>query len=117
MSEAQKKLATGGGDAQIEEVGGVKLTARNLGDVPPRDLKGLADAIGRQMGGGVVALEAGTGRRPRVTGGRAAKDAIDPNGSPPRRLNCGTSRGCDHGTARAVARFSAHGPPCGNGRD
>jgi alanyl-tRNA synthetase len=56
LSEAQKKLATGGAAAVVEEVGGVKLSARNLGDVPPRDLKGLADAIGKQMGGGVVAL-------------------------------------------------------------
>ena len=56
LSEAQKKLATGGGATQVEDVGGVKLSARNLGDVPPRDLKGLADAIGKQMGGGVVAL-------------------------------------------------------------
>jgi alanyl-tRNA synthetase len=56
LSEAQKKLATGGSAAVVEEVGGVKLSARNLGDVPPRDLKGLADAIGKQMGGGVVAL-------------------------------------------------------------
>jgi alanyl-tRNA synthetase len=57
LSEAQKKLATGGGAAAIEEIGGVKLSARNLGDVPPRDLKSLADAIGKQMeGGGVVAL-------------------------------------------------------------
>ncbi len=56
VGEVQKKLATGGGSAAVEEVGGVKLSARNLGDVPPRDLKGLADAIGKQMGGGVVAL-------------------------------------------------------------
>jgi alanyl-tRNA synthetase len=56
LSEAQKKLATGGAAAEIEDVGGVKLSARNLGDVPPRDLKGLAEAIGKQMGGGVVAL-------------------------------------------------------------
>ncbi|WP_284947943.1 alanine--tRNA ligase [Acidisoma cladoniae] len=57
LSEAQKKLATGGGAAAIEDIGGVKLSARNLGDVPPRDLKSLADAIGKQMeGGGVVAL-------------------------------------------------------------
>jgi alanyl-tRNA synthetase len=56
LSEAQKKLATGGTAAEIEEVGGVKLSARNLGDVSPRELKGLAEAIGKQMGGGVVAL-------------------------------------------------------------
>ncbi|GAB0114116.1 alanine--tRNA ligase [Acidisoma sp. C75] len=56
LSETQKKLATGGSAAEIEEVGGVKLSARNLGDVPPRDLKGLAEAIGKQIESGVVAL-------------------------------------------------------------
>ena len=39
-----------------EDVGGVMLTARNTGEVPARDLKGLADAIGKQQGSGVVAL-------------------------------------------------------------
>jgi alanyl-tRNA synthetase len=56
VTELQKKLATGGGAAEVEEIGGVKLAARNLGEVPPRDLKGLADAIGKQLGSGVVAL-------------------------------------------------------------
>ena len=35
---------------------GVRLAARNLGEVPPRELKSLADAIGKQMGSGIVAL-------------------------------------------------------------
>jgi alanyl-tRNA synthetase len=56
VGELQKKLATGGAAAGIEEVGGVRLAARHLGDVPARDLKGLAEAIGKQMEGGVVAL-------------------------------------------------------------
>ncbi|HEY2615957.1 MAG TPA: alanine--tRNA ligase, partial [Acetobacteraceae bacterium] len=56
VTELQRKLATGGGGAEVEEVNGVKLAARNLGEVPARDLKGLADAIGRQIGSGVVAL-------------------------------------------------------------
>ncbi len=56
VAELQKKLATGGGSAAAEEINGVKLSARNLGEVPPRDLKGLADAIGKQQGSGVVAL-------------------------------------------------------------
>ncbi|HTH99388.1 MAG TPA: alanine--tRNA ligase-related protein, partial [Acidisoma sp.] len=55
LSEAQKKLATGG-TAEIEEAGGVKLAARNLGEVSPRELKGLAEAIGKQIESGVVAL-------------------------------------------------------------
>jgi alanyl-tRNA synthetase len=56
VTELQKKLATGGAAAEIEDIGGVKFSARNLGEVPARDLKGLADAIGKQMGSGVVAL-------------------------------------------------------------
>jgi alanyl-tRNA synthetase len=56
VADLQRRLATGGGGTDVEEVNGVKLAARNLGDVPARDLKGLADAIGRQIGPGVVAL-------------------------------------------------------------
>ncbi len=56
VGELQRKLATGGSAAEVEEIGGVRFAARNLGDVPARDLKGLAEAIGKQLGGGVVAL-------------------------------------------------------------
>ena len=56
MAELQRKLATGGVGGEVEEVNGVRLAARNLGEVPARDLKGLADAIGKQLGSGVVAL-------------------------------------------------------------
>jgi alanyl-tRNA synthetase len=57
VAELQRKVATGGAAAEIEEVAGIRFTARNLGDVPARDLKGLAEAIGQQIGGGgVVAL-------------------------------------------------------------
>jgi alanyl-tRNA synthetase len=56
VADLQTKLATGGGAAEAEEVGGVKFAARNLGDVPARDLKGIAEAIGKQIESGVVAL-------------------------------------------------------------
>jgi alanyl-tRNA synthetase len=56
VAELQRKLATGGTGTELEEVSGVKLAARNLGEVPARDLKGLAEAIGKQVGSGVVAL-------------------------------------------------------------
>ncbi len=59
LSELQRRIALGGaGDAAPapETVGSVPLVARNLGDVPARELKGLAEAIGRQIGSGVVAL-------------------------------------------------------------
>ena len=35
---------------------GIALSARDMGETPARDLKGLAEAIGKQMGSGVVAL-------------------------------------------------------------
>ncbi len=54
--ELQKKLATGGAASGSEEVGGVRLAARNVGEVPARELKGLAEAIGKQQGPGVVVL-------------------------------------------------------------
>jgi alanyl-tRNA synthetase len=56
VAELQKKLATGGGGAAAEIINGITLSARNLGEVPAKDLKGLADAIGKQQGSGVVAL-------------------------------------------------------------
>jgi len=56
VADLQKKLATGGTAAAVEEIGGIKLSARNMGDVPARDLKGLAEAIGKQQESGVVAL-------------------------------------------------------------
>ena len=54
--DLQRKLVTGASPNEAESVGGVKLSARNLGDIPPRDLKSLAEAIGQQVGEGVVAL-------------------------------------------------------------
>ena len=56
VADLRKKLATGGGAPEVEEIAGVKVAARNMGEVPPRDLKGLADAIGKQLGSGIVAL-------------------------------------------------------------
>ncbi len=60
VSELQRRIALGGagGDAAParEEIAGVALVARDLGDVPARELKGLAEAIGEQLGSGVVAL-------------------------------------------------------------
>jgi alanyl-tRNA synthetase len=56
VADLQTKLATGGGAAEAEDVAGVKFAARNLGDVPARDLKGIAEAIGKQIESGVVAL-------------------------------------------------------------
>ncbi len=56
VSELQRRLATGGSGAAIEQIDGIAFSARNLGEVSPRDLKGLAEEVGRQMGSGVTAL-------------------------------------------------------------
>ena len=56
VADLQKKLATGGAAAEVEQHGDVALAARNLGDIPPKDLKGVAEAIGTGMGSGVVAV-------------------------------------------------------------
>ncbi len=45
IAELRKKLATGGGAAEVETVGGLRVALRNLGEVPARDLKGIAEAI------------------------------------------------------------------------
>ncbi len=57
VSELQRRLATAGaGTAAIEQVNGIAFAGRNLGEVSPRELKGLAEEIGREAGAGVVAL-------------------------------------------------------------
>ncbi len=56
VAELQKKLATGGTAAEVETVAGTQLAARNLGEVAPRDLKGIAETIVKQLGSGVAAV-------------------------------------------------------------
>ncbi|MBS0981939.1 alanine--tRNA ligase [Gluconobacter cerinus] len=56
ISELQRKLATGEGTAATETINGITLSARNLGDVSPKELKSLADSISKQIESGVVAL-------------------------------------------------------------
>ncbi len=56
VQELQKKLATGATTTEAETIAGIPLAARNLGDVPARDLKGIAEAIAKQIGDGIVAL-------------------------------------------------------------
>jgi alanyl-tRNA synthetase len=59
LTETRRKLATGGGAAagpETKEVGGVKFAARVLEDVPPKDLKPMADELKKQLGSGVTVL-------------------------------------------------------------
>ncbi len=56
VADLQRKLAIGTATATVENIGGVAFTARNLGDIPPRDLKGVAEAVSAQLGNGIVAV-------------------------------------------------------------
>ena len=59
LAEARRKLVTdgpGGGDDGLRDAGGVTLSARKLDGAAPKELRGLADDLMKQLGTGVVAL-------------------------------------------------------------
>ncbi|MCH4090282.1 alanine--tRNA ligase [Acetobacter sp.] len=57
ISDLQRKLAAGGSNAtKVETIAGISFAGRNVGETPAKELKGLADTIGKQIGEGVVAL-------------------------------------------------------------
>lgn len=62
IAELRRKLASGegAGAAAIKQVGGVRLSARVVEDLPPKDLKPMADQLKKELGSGVVALIAVT---------------------------------------------------------
>ncbi|MBC7799526.1 MAG: alanine--tRNA ligase, partial [Gemmatimonadaceae bacterium] len=55
VSDLQQKLATEGTASLAEMVGDVAFIARDTGDLPPKDLKAVAETIGAQAGSGIVA--------------------------------------------------------------
>ncbi|MFT9453048.1 alanine--tRNA ligase [Komagataeibacter saccharivorans] len=57
ISDLQRKLASGSQAASsIEDINGIKLDARNVGELPPKELKPLADSLRTEIGSGVVVL-------------------------------------------------------------
>ncbi|QHC34518.1 alanine--tRNA ligase [Komagataeibacter xylinus] len=57
ISDLQRKLASGSqAAASIVEIGGIRLDARNVGELPPKELKPLADSLRKEIGSGVIAL-------------------------------------------------------------
>ncbi len=62
LAEARKALALGGGGGKAEaatrSIAGVTLAARTLDGVPARELKGMVDALKKEIGSGVVVLVA-----------------------------------------------------------
>jgi len=95
VSELQKKLAMGSASHEVEEIGGVKFSGRNVGDVSAKDLKSVATAVLQELGGGVAALIATTAGKASIVVGvspdltpkfdavalvRAAANAVGGNG-------------------------------------
>ncbi|BCX17123.1 MAG: alanine--tRNA ligase [Geminicoccaceae bacterium] len=58
LAETRRKLLTGSGGAAdgIRRVGELKLAARVVEGIPPKELRGTADALKKELGSGVVAL-------------------------------------------------------------
>ncbi|MCH8810100.1 MAG: alanine--tRNA ligase, partial [Proteobacteria bacterium] len=59
LAGLRRKLATGGGAAgqpEAREVGGIKYMPRVVEDLPPKDLKSMADELKKQVGTGVVTV-------------------------------------------------------------
>ncbi|UFN47719.1 alanine--tRNA ligase [Roseomonas sp. OT10] len=81
MAELRKQLATGGAAAAIEEVGGLRLALREVGETPPRDLKGIAEAILKGGTADVVALVSTAEGKASIVvgvgeGGKGKADAV-----------------------------------------
>ncbi|KLN60279.1 alanyl-tRNA synthetase [Kiloniella spongiae] len=64
LTDARRKLAAGGGsaagEAEFKSVNGIKVAARVLEGVLPKDLKPTADELKKQIGTGVIVLIADT---------------------------------------------------------
>jgi alanyl-tRNA synthetase len=72
VTELKKQVALGGGGQRAsaqEDVAGVAFSGRVLDGVSPKDLKGIADEMKRELGSGVVTLVAtGEGKAAIVVG-------------------------------------------------
>ena len=60
LSDMRKKLASGGSAGEVKTINGVSFVGKTLTDVPPKELKGMADELKKQIGSGVVALVCAT---------------------------------------------------------
>lgn len=79
VGELRKKLATGGPAAEVEEIGGLRVALRDLGDTPAKDLRGIAEAILKAGSADVVVLASNEGGKASIVAGlaEAAKGRAD----------------------------------------
>jgi len=79
VGELRKKLATGGAAAEVEEIAGLRVALRDLGDTPAKDLRGIAEAILKGGSADVVVLASNEGGKASIVAGlaEAAKGRTD----------------------------------------
>ena len=75
VAELRKKLATGGASAAVEQIGGLRVALRDLGDTPAKDLRGIAEAILKGGDTDVVALASNEGGKASIVVGVAGQGA------------------------------------------
>jgi alanyl-tRNA synthetase len=81
VSDLRKKLATGGAAAEVETVAGLRLALRDVGEMPARDLKGLAEAILKGGTADIAALVSTEGGKASIVvglgeGAKGRADAV-----------------------------------------
>ena len=69
VAELRKKLATGGAAGDIEQIGGLRVALREMGDTPAKDLRGIAEAILKGGTADVVALASNEGGKASIVVG------------------------------------------------
>ena len=58
MQKLRQQLATGGGGEtqDVKQVGDIRFAAKKLDDIPAKELRGVADAVLKQLGSGVATV-------------------------------------------------------------
>ncbi len=82
LADAKRKLAMAdsggaGANSDIAMVGDVKIIARKLEGIPPKDLRGLVDEGKKQIGSGIVAIVTVTGEGKAGLSVGVTKDLVD----------------------------------------
>ncbi|HEX2447431.1 MAG TPA: alanine--tRNA ligase [Methyloceanibacter sp.] len=139
LADAKREIALGGAGAggaaqpSIREIGGVKLIARVVHGVAPKDLRGLVDDAKKQLGSGIAAIvgvseEGKAGLVVGVTGDLTASyDAVElarigaealggkGGGGRPDLAQAGGADGgkADQALEAIAARIAGGGPPAG----
>ena len=63
IQKLRQQLATGGGgggDQDVKTFGNIRFAAKSLQDIPTKELRGVADAVLKQLGSGVAAVVSAT---------------------------------------------------------